>query len=152
MAGRLDKANIYGRYLNSILKFKCINMKIKIVLASMLMLAFVVVSYAQGGGGQRRTAEEHTKQVVDTITTVFKLDQAQQTQAQTAFMDYNKAIDKLREGMQAGTRPDRSEIEKLAIERDEKLKKFLSADQFKKFKDEIEPAIRTRRPGGGGNN
>lgn len=103
-------------------------------------------------GGQRRTAEERTKRAVDTITSVFKLDQAQQTQTQTAFMDYNKAMDKLRESMQGGTRPDRSEYEKLITERDEKLKKVLSADQFKKYKDEVEPAMRTRRQGGGGNN
>ena len=126
-------------------------MKIKIVLAAMMMFAFALGSFAQGGGGQRRTAEERTKRAVDTITTVFKLDQAQQAQAQTAFMDYNKSMDKLREAMQGGTAPDRSEFEKLINERDEKLKKFLSADQFKKFKDEIEPAMRPRRQGGGGN-
>ena len=125
-------------------------MKIKIGLLSMAMLAAVVIVNAQGG--QRRTPEERTKRVVDTITTVLKLDQAQQTSAQTAFMDYYKESDKLREAMQAGTPPDRAQFEKLTTDRDEKLKKFLSADQFKKFKDELEPALRPRRQGGGGNN
>lgn len=126
-------------------------MKIKIGLLSMLMFAGVIMANAQGGGGQRRTPEERTKRVVDTLTTVFKLDQAAQTQVQTVFLDYNKAADKLREGMQQGTPPDRSQYEKLMSERDEKLKKVLSADQFKKYKDEIEPSLRPRRQGGGGN-
>ena len=60
-------------------------------------------------------------------------------------IDYYKESDKLREAMQAGTPPERSQFEKLTTDRDEKLKKFLSADQFKKFKDELEPALRPQR-------
>jgi len=127
-------------------------MKIKIVLAGMMLIALTLGSYAQGGGGQRRTAEERTKRAVDTVTSVFKLDEAQQAQVQTAFMDYNTAMDKMRESMQGGTRPDRTAFEKLTTERDEKLKKALSADQFKKCKEDIEPAMRPGRQGGGGNN
>ena len=110
-----------------------------------------MAAQAQGGGGgfQRRTPEERTKRVVDTLTTVFKLDQAQQTQVQTVFLDYNKAADKLREGMQQGTPPDRSQFEKIMTERDEKLKKVLTADQFKKYKDDIEPNMRMSRRQGG---
>jgi protein CpxP len=128
-------------------------MKIKIGLLFTMMLAGVMMANAQGGGGRgmRRTPEERSKRVVDTLTTVFKLDQDKQTQATAAFVDYNKAIDKLREGMQSGTRPDQTEFQKLTGDRDEKLKKVLTDDQFKKFKDEIEPAMRPRR-GGGGNN
>jgi hypothetical protein len=58
-------------------------------------------------------------------------------------------MDKLRESMQPGTPPDRSVFEKLVTDRDEKLKGIFSADQFKKFKDEVEPALRPqRRPQG----
>ncbi|MEO5996267.1 MAG: hypothetical protein ABIN89_06045 [Chitinophagaceae bacterium] len=127
-------------------------MKIKFGLLCMAMFATVVIVNAQGGGGMRRTPEERSKRVVDTITTVLKLDQAQQTSAQTAFIDYYKESDKLREAMQAGTPLDRTQFEKLTTDRDEKLKKVLSADQFKKFKDDLEPALRPRRQGGGGNN
>jgi protein CpxP len=122
-------------------------MNIKIGLLGMIMFASVIVANGQGGA-QRRTPEERTKIMVDTIATVLKLDQTQQTSAQSAFMDYYKDSDKLREAMQAGTPPDRSQFEKLTTDRDEKLKKFLSVDQFKKFKDDIEPAMRNRRPGG----
>ncbi len=123
-------------------------MKIKIGFLCMLMFAGILAANAQGGM-QRRTPEERTKRVVDTLTTVLKLDQGQQTQVNTAYLDYNKAWDKLREGLQQGERPDQSAMQKLSAERDEKLKKVLTADQFKKLKEEIEPAMRPRRQGGG---
>jgi len=58
--------------------------------------------------------------------------------------------------MAGGGQPDRekmmSESKKLADERDVKLKAIFTADQFKKWKDEIEPSLRPQRGGGGGGN
>jgi hypothetical protein len=52
----------------------------------------------------------------------------------------------MRESMQSGGGGfDREAFQKLSSDRDEKLKKILTADQFKKYKDEIEPAMMTRR-------
>jgi hypothetical protein len=125
-------------------------MRLKIGLLAILFFAGIAVANAQGGF-QRRSAEERSKRVVDTLTTVFKLDTAQHAQVHTVFLDYNKGSDKLFEGMQGGgARPDRTEFEKLRTQRDEKLQKILSAEQYKKFKDEIEPAMMQRRQGGGG--
>jgi protein CpxP len=119
-------------------------MKIKIGLFCIMMLAGVIMAEAQGGGGgMRRTPEERSKRVVDTLTTVFKLDQNQQTQATAVFVDFYKSM------VQGISAEDR---QKLMGDRDEKLKKVLNADQFKKYKDEIEPAMRQRRGGGGGGN
>jgi len=122
-------------------------MKIKLGLLVMVMFAGVLTASAQGGGGQRRTPEERTKRVVDTLTTVFKLDAAVSGQVQTTFMDYYKEQDKLRESMMNGG--DRATIQpamqKLSEDRDAKLKKVLSEAQFKQFKDEIEPAVMPRR-------
>ena len=118
-------------------------MKIKIFLACLFVFAFAIVGNAQGF--QRRTVEERVKRTVDTLTTVFKLEKNVQDQAGTVLTDYYKATDKLREGLAQGERPDRAEMDKLVEARDEKLKKVLTEDQFKKFKDEIEPALRPRR-------
>ena len=135
-------------------------MKIKIGFFCMMLLAGVVTANAQGGGGmgggmQRRTPEESTKRVVDTLTSVMKLDQAAQTSVQTVFMDYYKAQNKMMQDMMAsGGQMDRDKMmadrEKMVSERDEKLKKALGDDNFKKFKTDIEPAISPRRGGGGG--
>lgn len=110
---------------------------------SALLLAGSIM--AQGQGFQRRTVEERTKRVVDTLTTVFKLEKTVQDQASAIFTDYYKAQDKLREGLADGERPDRAQMDKLIADRDEKLKRVLTEDQFKKYKDELEPALRSRR-------
>jgi hypothetical protein len=125
-------------------------MKIKSGLLCMILFAVLVIAKGQAGM-QRSTPEERSRKLVDTITTVLKLDQSQQSSAQITFMEYYKETDKIREAIQAGTPPDRSQFEKLTSDRDEKLRKFLSADQFKKFKDDIEPAMHARRQNGGGN-
>lgn len=133
-------------------------MKIKIAFLAVVMLAGTISTFAQGGGGggfQQRTPEERSKRSVDTLVSLFKLDAAATTAVTAAFVDYNKAADKMRADMMAGGgQVDREAMQaanlKLTTERDEKLKKSLSADQFKKFKDEVEPAMRPARRGQGG--
>jgi periplasmic protein CpxP/Spy len=129
------------------------------------MVFFLAVAFgavftvnAQGGGGgfQRRTVEERVKSVMDKLVD-FKLDKDKTTQTDSAFSAYYRAQDKMREEMMAaGGPPDRDamreKMQKNAGERDEKLKKIFTADQFKKWKDEIEPTTRPQRPGGGGGN
>ena len=113
-----------------------------------LLLATTIV-YAQNG--PRRTAEERTKRVVDTLTTLFKLDKIHASQVDSVFLTYYKDADKLRESMQTSGNFDREAFMKLSSDRDEKLKKILSEADFKKYKEEIEPALRPQRRGGGGN-
>jgi len=108
-----------------------------------LLLAGTTMVYAQNG--PRRTAEERTKRVVDTLTTVLKLDKTHADQVDAVFLTFYKDADKLRESMQAGGGFDREAFMKLTTDRDEKLKKILSEADFKKFKEEIEPALRPQR-------
>ncbi len=49
----------------------------------------------------------------------------------------------------SGNRPDRSEMEKMANDREEQLKGVFNEDQFKKFKDEVEPSMRPQRRNNG---
>ena len=106
-----------------------------------ILLAGATVANAQNG--PRRTPEERTKRVVDTLTTVFKLDKAHADQVDSVFLNYYKDADKMREAMQGNF--DRDAFMKLTSDRDEKLKKVLSEADFKKFKEEIEPAMRPQR-------
>ncbi len=85
---------------------------------------------AQGQGFQRATVEERVKRATDTLTTVFKFDKNIQDQSSVVFTDYYKAMDKLREGLPDGERPDRAQMDKLSTERDERLKKILPEEQF----------------------
>jgi periplasmic protein CpxP/Spy len=127
----------------------------KAILLLTIAITGVLAVQAQGGGGgfQRRTPEERLKRVKEKLADL-KLDQDQTTKSDSAFMDYFKAQDKIFEEMRAGGgAPDRDAIrdkmQKVAAERDEKLKKIFTEDQFKKWKDDIEPTTRPQRGGGG---
>lgn len=130
-------------------------MKKQLFLLMAVVVAGISSLQAQGGGGNmpRRTVEERVKAVNEKIVD-FKLDKDKAVQSDSIFTTYYKAQDKMREEMMAGGgQPDREKMrevfEKLGTDRDEKLKKVFSEEQFKKWKDEIEPSMRQRRQGGG---
>lgn len=119
-----------------------------------LFLSITMISLAtkaqERGGFQRRTVEERVKMVHDKIDSAFKPSADNLKAIDVAFTDYYKAQDKLREEMMSGgERPDmqamRAKMEPLITERDEKLKKALSEEQYKKWKEEIEPSMRPQR-------
>ena len=126
-------------------------MKTKFSFLMICMVAAVLTLNAQGGG-QPPTVEERVKTTMEKLVPLA-LDKDQTEKTNVVFTDYYKAVQKKREEMTAGgAQPDRDkmreEVQKLNVERDEKLKKVFTADQFKKFKDEIEATLRPQRPPG----
>lgn len=120
-----------------------------------IALVSVVTTRAQGGG-QQRTPEERLKQTMERLADL-KLDKDQTEKTTAVFKDFYDARQKMMEEMRAGGgTPDReamrSKMTKMNDERDEKLKKIFNEEQYKKWKDEIEPSMRPQRQGGGGNN
>jgi protein CpxP len=135
-------------------------MKKVILLLIAVATAGIFTANAQGGGGggfQRRTPEENLKMVKEKLVDL-KLTAEQSTKSDSVFLNFYKDRDKMMEEMRAGGgQPDRDAMraksEKMSTDRDDKLKAIFSADQFKKWKEEIEPAMRPqRRQGGGGGN
>ena len=154
-------AEVASNYYIRFQKTKFHSMK-KAILLIAIAFTTVMAVQAQGGGGgfQRRTPEERLKQAKEKMTDL-KLDKDQTTKTDSVLLDSYKAQDKMFEEMRgAGGPPDRDQMrekmQKLAGERDDKLKKIFTEDQFKKWKDEIEPSLRPQRGGGnrggGGNN
>jgi len=123
-------------------------MKKAILLTTALFLAFVT-TFAQGGGFQRPPLEERVKTAMEKMAPL-KLEKEATAKVDTIFTDYYKAQDKAFEEMRNSGSFDREAMQakrkELVEARDEKLKKVLTADQFKKFKDEIEPELQPRRP------
>ncbi len=121
-----------------------------------ILFAGTLMATAQGGGGfHRRTVEERAKTAMDKIAD-FKLDKDKSDQVDSVFTQYYRLQDvKRQEMMSGGGTPDRDkmrvEMQKMGGDRDDKLKKIFTDDQFKKWKDEIEPSLRPQRPGGNGN-
>ena len=108
-------------------------------------MLFAGTAVVNAQGPQRRTVEERVKMTMEKVTPALALDKTQEARTDSVFTDYYKAMDKIRESMQPGTPPDRSVFEKASNDRDEKLKTIFTADQFKKFKDEVEPSLRPQR-------
>lgn len=119
-----------------------------IMIALLVNLSFAI---AQGpGGGPRLSVAERIKAVNEKIAD-FKLDDKKLTRTDSVFSTYYTAIQKLREDMMAaGGEPDRDAMRasmmKLSSTRDEQLKQIFTDEQFNKWKNDIEPAMRPQRP------
>ncbi len=122
----------------------------KIFLLSTLFLLTMVFNNASAqGGAVRKTVEERVSDVMTKLTD-FNLDKAKNTETQTVITDFYKAQEKMREEMMAGGgMPDRDamreKIQQMGSERDEKLKKIFSEEQFKKWTTDIVPSLTPQR-------
>jgi protein CpxP len=130
-------------------------MKTRIAVMISFFLFGTIAVNAQGGF-QRRTVEERVQIVQQKLDSAFKLDKTKLAGADSAFANYYRATDKVRdEMMSGGGQPDfqamREKMQPFMDERDTKLKGILTEDQFKTWKDQIEPSLRQRRQGSGGN-
>lgn len=117
-----------------------------------MLIAFILIAttsiFAQGM--QRKTVPERVKETMDKITTPLGLNESQVTSTSSAFTDYYNAQTKMfQDARTSGARPDRSAFQKLAEDRDAKLKTIFTADQYTKFKDEVEASLRPQRRQGG---
>jgi hypothetical protein len=129
-------------------------MKTKITWMIIFLVFGTIAANAQGGF-QRRTVEERVQMVQQKLDSAFKLDKAKLAEADSAFANFYRGTDKIRdEMMSGGGQPDfqamREKVQPLMDERDKKLQGILTADQYKTWKDQIEPSMRPRRQGGGG--
>ncbi len=127
--------------------------KITLMISSFVLLA--AIANAQGGF-QRRTVEERVQIAQQKLDSAFNLDKAKLTETDTVFANYYRAQDKVREDiMSGGSQPDfhamREKMQPLMDDRDKKLQSILTADQYKTWKDAIEPSLRPRRQNNGGN-
>ena len=129
-------------------------MKTKIT-SMILFLVFGAIAANAQGGYQRRTVEERVQIIQQKLDSAFKLDKAKLAEADSVFANFFRSTDKMRdEMMSSGGQPDfqamREKMQPLMDERDKKLQGILTPDQFKTWKDQIEPSLRPRRQGGGG--
>jgi hypothetical protein len=130
-------------------------MKKRFLLFAILLAGTMAVNAQGGGGGNfpRRTVEERVQTVHQKMDSTFKLDKAKLTQVDSVFANYYRSTDKLREELMAGG-GDRSamreKMQPLTDARDKELQPLLGDDNFKTWKEVIEPSMRRGGPGGGG--
>jgi hypothetical protein len=138
-------------------------MKKQFLLVVALIVAGTTLTFAQGGpgGGQRRTVEERVKTAHEKIDSAFKPAADIMTKIDTLFTYYFKGQDAIRaEAMSSGERPDfqamQEKMKPLNDAKDTQMKGYLGEDNFKIYKEKVEPLfMRMGRgpggPGGGGN-
>lgn len=104
-----------------------------------------------GGGGQRMTAEERTKLTMEKMAPLNLNDEVK-AKTEVIVADYNNTAQKAMEEMRASGNMDREAMmakrKELADARDVKLKAIFTADQMKKWKEEIEPSMLQQRGNG----
>ena len=127
-------------------------MKKKFLIVAITLLAGTIAVNAQGGGGgnfPRRTVEERVQTIHQKVDSAFKLDKAKLVQVDSIFANYYRSTDKLREELMAGG-GDRSamreKMQPLTDARDKELQPVLGADNFKTWKEAIEPSMRRGGP------
>lgn len=125
-------------------------MKKQFILSFAVLVLSTSAIFAQAGGGPRMSVEERVKAAMEKLADL-KLDTAKSSAASAVFSNFYSAQQKQREEARAaGGEPDRDAMraknQKLAADRDEKLKAIFTDDQYKKWKDEIEPSLRPQRP------
>src|SRR4030088_3272894 len=123
-------------------------MKKKFFLAIAIVFAGCFAADAQGY--QQMSMEDRVKVVMEKLNTGLNLTPAQQPLTDSAFTNYYRVMQKLREGLPQGERTDQAEMQKLRAARDENLKKIFTEEQYKKFKDEVEATLRPQRSNNGG--
>ena len=124
-------------------------MKKQIALSLMALFVTMAFVMAQSQGVKRLTVAERVKAVNEKLA-YFKLDNNKLIKTDSIFTAYYTSMQNQREEtMSGGGKPDRAarrdKMLKLNIERDEQLKLIFNNDQFKKWKEDIEPAMRPQR-------
>ena len=128
-------------------------MKKTFLFLAISLLAGTAAVNAQGGGGgnfPRRTVEERVQSIHQKMDSAFKLDKTKLTQVDSIFANYYRSTDKMREELMAsgGDRSAmREKMQPLTEARDKELQTALGNDNFKTWKEVIEPSMR-RGPGG----
>ena len=112
-------------------------------------LGCIIAAKAQGGF-QRRTVEERVKIVHEKLDSAFKPAAVKLTEIDSIFTGYYKTLNAWRDEMRASAAPpDRdammAKTQEFIAARDEKLKKDLTEEQMKVWKDTIEPSLRQQR-------
>lgn len=123
------------------------NMKKQILFIAIFLFAGLSSLTAQEAR-QRLSVEERTKAAIEKLTPL-NLDEESKNKTSVVlkefFEEQEKAMKEFRESGNSDREAIRAKRQELAAARDEKLKKIFTAEQMKKWLEEIEPSLRPQR-------
>ena len=113
----------------------------KLFVIGMMLVASFTLATAQQGQGQRGqfggTPEERAKATVDRLTPVLTLTADQKTKIQAIELDLQKQMDTKRQSVQGDREAMMALMQEFNKLREEKYKPVLSADQLKKYQEDV---------------
>jgi len=128
-------------------KHQLYNMKKQLLFIVIFLFAGLSSLTAQEAR-QRLSVEERTKAAIEKLTPL-NLDEESKNKTSVVlkefFEEQEKAMKEFRESGNADRETIRAKRQELAAARDEKLKKIFTAEQMKKWLEEIEPTLRPQR-------
>lgn len=128
-------------------KHQLYNMKKQILFIAIFLFAGLSSLTAQEAR-QRLSVEERTKAAIEKLTPL-NLDEESKNKTSVVlkefFEEQEKATKEFRESGNSDREVIRAKRQELAAARDEKLKKIFTAEQMKKWLEEIEPSLRPQR-------
>jgi hypothetical protein len=120
----------------------------KKLLIGLLATVCILGSVMAQGGMQRQTPEERINATMLKLAPLA-LNADQTTKTTAVITDFYTAQQKAVQEMRASGSRDRAAMmakrTELSNDRDKKLKEIFTDDQYKKWKDEIEPSLRPQR-------
>jgi len=122
-------------------------MKKSFLIPVFLLLISTLTAYSQGGRFADISAEEIAERQTERLATRIDLKPQQRESVYIINLDFAKQMKKIRSnGFSEDTR---EKMRKISAERDKKLEKVLSKEQFKKY-EELRAELKNR-PGGNRN-
>ncbi|MEO6583144.1 MAG: hypothetical protein ABIO05_02400 [Ferruginibacter sp.] len=123
-------------------------MKKQLITLMALFVITITSAVAQDGQPQRQTAEERTKSTMEKLSPLI-LGANELIKTEAVFLDFYKTQQKAMEDLRASGSFDREAMmakrDEMAKQRNEKLKALFTAEQFKKWSEEVEPSLRPQR-------
>lgn len=106
--------------------------KITVLLTALTLMLFanVAVQAQPPGGGGPPSAEEMVEKLMTDLSKEITLTDAEKSSLEEIFTDFHTEMEKMHK---SGSRPDRSAMEKLESERDEKVKEVLSEENYEAY-------------------
>lgn len=123
----------------------------------LFILFFSATTFAQKSSGADKEVKNKVNEAVEKLDDQFKLEKSKRDAIEDIFTEFYSEQQKLKNhiqgpasGLSQGLTSQsfqsvRKQNEALVTERDSKLKKELTEEQYKKWKSEIEPSLRSRR-------
>ena len=118
----------------------------KLFVLSIMLVATVCFATAQQR--QMGTPEERAKATIDRLTPILSLTADQKTKIQAVEVDLNKQMDTKRQSLQGDREARMALFQEFQKTREDKYKAILTADQLKKYKEDVAQRQQRRQSGG----